>query len=84
MCSSDLLLERCDGDLKTAIVVSFTEAAPALAVSTLESHDGSVKAAIAELVAAGAPTDTGQASGPDSSGPDTPGPDTPGPGTVGA
>ncbi|WP_181272707.1 N-acetylmuramic acid 6-phosphate etherase [Brevibacterium oceani] len=47
------LLERCDGDLKTAIVVSFTEAAPALAASSLESHDGSVRAAIAELTGPG-------------------------------
>ena len=44
------LLERCDGDLKTAIVVSFTEAAPTAAASALESHEGSVRAAIGALV----------------------------------
>ncbi|MGC2939224.1 MULTISPECIES: N-acetylmuramic acid 6-phosphate etherase [unclassified Brevibacterium] len=49
------LLERCDGDLKTAIVVSFAEAAPALAASSLESHDGSVRAAIAELIGTSGP-----------------------------
>ena len=65
------LLERCDGDLKTAIVVSFTEAAPALAASTLEIHDGSVRTAIAELVGAGAPSEAGKASGSDEAGPGT-------------
>ncbi|KHS52245.1 N-acetylmuramic acid 6-phosphate etherase [Brevibacterium linens] len=65
------LLERCDGDLKTAIVVSFTEAAPSLAASTLETHDGSVRAAIAELVGADAPTESDKASGPDDTGPGT-------------
>ncbi|MGO1291567.1 MAG: N-acetylmuramic acid 6-phosphate etherase, partial [Brevibacterium linens] len=69
-----VLLERCDGDLKTAIVVSFTEAAPALAASTLESHDGSVRAAIAELVGTKKPV--GSDDGTDSEGT--------GPGTVGA
>src|SRR5699024_12854663 len=44
------LLERCDGDLKTAIVVSFTEAAPTAAASALDSHEGSVRAAIGALV----------------------------------
>jgi N-acetylmuramic acid 6-phosphate etherase len=44
------LLERCNGDLKTAIVVSFTEAAPEQASSALKSHDGSVRAAIADLI----------------------------------
>jgi N-acetylmuramic acid 6-phosphate etherase len=53
------LLERCDGDLKTAIVVSFAEVAPTLAASSLESHDGSVRAAIAELAG------PGRAGGPD-------------------
>jgi len=68
------LLESCDGDLKTAIVVSFTEAAPALAASTLESHDGSVRTAIAELVGTKKPV--GSDDGTDSEGS--------GPGTVGA
>ena len=85
------LLERCDGDLKTAIVVSFTEAAPALAASTLESHDGSVRAAIAELVGTSASGNSdrsaarapGGAGGSDDGGP---GGSTrsDGPGTVGA
>lgn len=43
------LLERCDGDLKTAIVVSFAEAAPAVAAAQLSEHEGSVKAAIAAI-----------------------------------
>lgn len=78
------LLERCDGDLKTAIVVSVTEAAPAVAASTLESHDGSVRAAIAELVGAGATSEAGDGTSPDSTGPGGTGPDGTGPGTVGA
>ncbi|GAA1813953.1 MULTISPECIES: N-acetylmuramic acid 6-phosphate etherase [Brevibacterium] len=41
------LLARCDGDLKTALVVSFAEVAPAAAAELLAGHDGSVRAAIA-------------------------------------
>ncbi|WP_209370950.1 N-acetylmuramic acid 6-phosphate etherase [Brevibacterium renqingii] len=47
------LLESCEGDLKTAIVVSFTEATPAAAASALKSHAGSVRAAIGTLAAGG-------------------------------
>jgi N-acetylmuramic acid 6-phosphate etherase len=65
------LLERCNGDLKTAIVVSFTEAAPARATSTLESHDGSVRAAIADLVGTSTSSEAGDSSGPDNAGPGT-------------
>ncbi|MDN6745582.1 MAG: N-acetylmuramic acid 6-phosphate etherase, partial [Brevibacterium sp.] len=43
------LLERCDGDLKTALVVSFTFVTPVAAVGHLEDNDGSVRAAIAAV-----------------------------------
>ena len=41
------LLTLCDDDLKTALVVSFAEVAPAEAADLLTAHDGSVRAAIA-------------------------------------
>lgn len=41
------LLERCGGELKTALVVSFTSVTPAAAAKHLADNDGSVKAAIA-------------------------------------
>lgn len=41
------LLERCGGELKTALVVSFTSVTPAVAAKHLADNDGSVKAAIA-------------------------------------
>ena len=47
------LLTRCDGDLKTALVVSFAEVNPAQAADLLAAHDGSVKAAIAAAVSTG-------------------------------
>lgn len=47
------LLTRCDGDLKTALVVSFAEVSPAVAADLLAAHEGSVKAAIAAAVSAG-------------------------------
>ncbi|WP_418276372.1 N-acetylmuramic acid 6-phosphate etherase [Isoptericola jiangsuensis] len=44
-----ILLERCDGDLKTAIVVALAAADPAPARHALARTDGSVRAALAEL-----------------------------------
>ncbi|MCF2571747.1 N-acetylmuramic acid 6-phosphate etherase [Brevibacterium sp. UCMA 11754] len=41
------LLELCGGELKTALVVSFTSVTPAAAARHLADNDGSVKAAIA-------------------------------------
>ncbi|HCG56066.1 MULTISPECIES: N-acetylmuramic acid 6-phosphate etherase [Brevibacterium] len=41
------LLERCDGELKTALVVSFTSVTPLAAATLLDDADGSVRAAIA-------------------------------------
>lgn len=46
-----ILLEKCDGELKTALVVSFTSVTPAVAAKHLDEHDGSVKAAIAAVAA---------------------------------
>lgn len=43
------LLERCDGELKTALVVSFASVTPATAATLLEDNDGSVRAAIAAV-----------------------------------
>lgn len=43
------LLTQCEGDLKTAIVVSFTGSTPAVARAALEAHDGSVRAAVRSL-----------------------------------
>ena len=53
------LLERCGGELKTALVVSFTSVTPAAAAKHLADNDGSVKAAIA------AGTEGGTASEPE-------------------
>ncbi|WP_350269696.1 N-acetylmuramic acid 6-phosphate etherase [Brevibacterium sp. CBA3109] len=43
------LLERCDGELKTALVVSFASVTPATAATLLEDNDGSVRSAIAAV-----------------------------------
>lgn len=63
------LLERCDGELKTALVVSFTSVTPAAAAKHLEDNDGSVKAAIAAVSAepgpAGSAGRSGSAAKPD-------------------
>ncbi|MGO2153452.1 MAG: N-acetylmuramic acid 6-phosphate etherase, partial [Brevibacterium aurantiacum] len=45
------LLEDCDGELKTALVVSFTSVTPQAAAKHLADSDGSVKAAIAAVSA---------------------------------
>lgn len=45
------LLEDCDGELKTALVVSFTSVTPQAAAKHLADDDGSVKAAIAAVSA---------------------------------
>ena len=46
------LLEQCGGDLKTALVVSFTSVTPSAAAQHLTDTDGSVKAAIAAVTEA--------------------------------
>ncbi|MDN5808346.1 MAG: N-acetylmuramic acid 6-phosphate etherase [Brevibacterium sp.] len=43
------LLERCDGELKTALVVSFTSVTPLTAATLLDDAGGSVRAAIAAV-----------------------------------
>lgn len=47
------LLEQCSGDLKTALVVSFTSVTPSAAAKHLTDTEGSVKAAIAAITEAG-------------------------------
>lgn len=54
-----VLLEKCDGELKTALVVSFASVTPAAAATLLRDHDGSVKAAIAAAAAGTGPTQPG-------------------------
>ncbi|WP_193071190.1 N-acetylmuramic acid 6-phosphate etherase [Brevibacterium sp. FME37] len=58
------LLEQCSGDLKTSLVVSFTSAPPSDAARHLEETDGSVKAAIAAITAAGAEAEAEAGTGP--------------------
>lgn len=60
------LLEKCDGELKTALVVSFTFVTPAAGAKLLREHDGSVKAAIAAVAAGTGPSQSEptQAEGP--------------------
>ena len=59
------LLERCDGELKTALVVSFTSVTPAAAAKLLEDSDGSVKAAIAAASTEAGSVESAGPSGPD-------------------